>query len=89
LGRCAYCDRKSFKGWLRCKAHTMYNRLMCALWGEKNKEHVAKYVIERRNHWLSLGKCICSAHRPLAVGRRRCRTCITRHSKSLDKDFRI
>lgn len=52
-GLCSYCHRRSFRGWVRCRLHTMYNRAVCKLWNER-------YAKSRYQARKALGVCVHS-----------------------------
>lgn len=74
-GKCCWCNKKSFNGWLRCKIHTLYNRAKCAAWMERHPDHGHKQWIERKKKFLANGLCVCKAHNRLPPGFRRCDSC--------------
>lgn len=75
-GKCCYCNKKSYKGYLRCKTHTEYNRANCKKWYQANKERNAQYTIEFKLSYLSQNKCPqCPEHRSLKAGYTRCQVC--------------
>jgi len=77
-GKCCYCDRKSFNGWLRCRAHREYNRQQCASWMADHPDH-GKQAWAKRKALQDLGLCLyCREHRPMATGRRKCDPCLAR-----------
>lgn len=74
-GLCISCDRTSFKGWLRCKFHTLLNRKRCAAW---MKEHPGYYRIElaRKQELVRNGQCPkCASHRKVSPGHVVCWFC--------------
>lgn len=78
-GKCCYCDKKSYNGWLRCKEHTKYNRIKCKAWYIANKDHKAAYDLERKLSYLAQGKCYeCPEKRSLQKGYTRCQACRSR-----------
>lgn len=79
-GKCCYCDKKSYNGWLRCKEHTKYNREKCKDWQAANKDYCAQYTIERKLSYLAQNKCPkCPEHRSLKAGYTRCQVCRDKH----------
>jgi hypothetical protein len=76
-GLCIRCDRKSFRGFLRCKLHTLLNRAQCKAWGKLHPEH-AKVAWEKKKDLLAAGLCVCPAHNKLPPGFRRCNDCRAR-----------
>lgn len=51
-GKCCYCNKKSFNGFLRCKTHTEYNKTICNKWILKNKEYKKIYGLSyRQENW--------------------------------------
>lgn len=78
---CCYCDRRSFKGWLRCKTHTLVNRVKCLRWNRLHPEH-GREAWEKRKKLLALGICICRAHRTIPAGFRRCEECRARGARN-------
>lgn len=75
-GKCSYCDKKSYNGWIRCKTHALYNREKCKQWYKVNKEYYKMYNLGRKAEWLSQSKCPqCKEHRSLTEGYARCSVC--------------
>jgi len=78
-GLCISCDRKSFKGWLRCKIHTAYNRKKCLAWTHAHPEH-AQEAWRKKQTLRAAGFCPqCPQHRKLKNGAGRCWVCSTRN----------
>lgn len=77
---CISCDRKSFRGWLRCRLHTELNRIKCSAWYRANKERESLKDKQSKDAWTAQGKCFqCPEHRPISVrSTRRCATCLDR-----------
>ena len=79
-GKCCYCHRKSFKGWLRCKTHTIINKKKCEAWGKKHPTHGHDSFIQRHSTFTDNGLCIsCKPHRKVHKGFKRCWTCLKRN----------
>lgn len=75
--KCILCDRKPMKTWLRCRLHTKINRNRCAIWGSQHPDYAHKQWLKRKKY-IDVGLCVCRAHNPLPVGKRRCDPCRTR-----------
>lgn len=77
-GRCCFCHLKSFKGFLRCKKHTLENRERCKAWARLHPyRHREEW--ERRKRWTAMGLCLaCPTHSPVIPGRTRCADCTER-----------
>lgn len=79
-GKCCYCDKHSFNGWLRCKLHTEINREKCKRWMAANKERHAQQSKLRKQFWRSQGRChICAPHNKLDGNFLVCSPCRVRH----------
>lgn len=77
-GLCCYCHRKSYKGWLRCKFHTLENREKCLRWIEEHPEHYHEAWMKKKK-LMEAGFCpTCKEHRPLPTGFKRCDPCRAR-----------
>lgn len=75
-GVCCYCDRKSYKGWLRCLKHTKYNRKVCLEWKARHPGLDHKKHLERQATYTDKGRCpSCKPHRKLYASHRRCWIC--------------
>jgi hypothetical protein len=74
IGRCTYCNRLSFRGFLRCKLHTEYNRTKVAAWHAAHPDYKVKQWAEKKK-LIEQGICPCAARRPLTDGYRRCGPC--------------
>jgi hypothetical protein len=71
-GLCCYCHRKSFRGYIRCRIHTIYNRAQCKAWS-------AKFSQIRYNYRKRMGWCPASPnHSKPTNGHTYCDECITR-----------
>jgi hypothetical protein len=69
-GLCSYCHRKSFKGYVRCRLHTLYNRKKCKVWMAKNGK-------ERYEYRKLVGVCVRSPqHGVAAKGHVYCQLCL-------------
>lgn len=81
LGKCCYCNRKSWKGLLRCKTHREISRERSRVWwSRKTPEFKYQWWKSRRQKWLLLGKCSqCYEHNDLTDGFNRCEQCRTKH----------
>lgn len=85
---CCYCDRKSFRGWLRCRAHTIINRAKILAWMAKHPTHSHDQWVERRK-LADQGLCpACKPHRALTNGYRRCDVCRARSEASKARNAR-
>lgn len=82
-GSCSYCHRKSYKGFVRCKAHTIYNRTNCKSWVRNNKEYCLKRTMEFRERFYAINKCPqCPEHNStLGTGFKRCIPCRSKKAK--------
>jgi hypothetical protein len=91
-GLCCYCNRKSYKGYLRCKPCTIKNRIKCHDWFLKHPEH-SKEAWEKKKLIRDSGFCPgCPQHRPLLAPSKRCVTCHQRrylyeHKVKTDKNM--
>jgi hypothetical protein len=81
-GKCCFCDHKSFKGWLRCRAHTKINRARCKAWIKLHPEHNKEVLVKRKQLVASGLCCSCKEHRKLDGQFKRCWICRTRHALS-------
>lgn len=82
MGRCCYCDRKNWKGMLRCKTHREINRKECREWVRLHPDRSFQVWKERQQKWLLLGKCcMCYEHNNLEPGFRRCKPCRTKNQE--------
>lgn len=76
---CCYCHRKSYKGFLRCKTHTMENRVRVKEWHKNHPEYIKNQYI-RLCQLRDSGFCpTCPEHRPLESDYKRCDVCRERH----------
>ena len=76
MGKCAYCHRKSFKGWLRCRTHAAANRENCRKWSLANPEWSAIQWKKRLGAYGKNGLCMyCKEHRPAVPGNLKCQPC--------------
>jgi hypothetical protein len=83
-GKCCYCDKKSYNGWLRCREHTKSNRAKCRAWYMENKAYRAEYSVQHKLSYLAQGKCPqCPEHRSLQNGYTRCQTCRCKNRNKL------
>lgn len=86
-GICCYCHRKSYKGYVRCKTHTIENRIRCKRWIKDHPEHQIQQRIKTMQ-LLDSGFCRCRAHNPLPEGYRRCLDCRIRHRQYNSKEYK-
>jgi hypothetical protein len=78
-GKCCFCGRKSFNGWLRCRKHTMINRERCRAW---MKLHGHQVWLDVKAETLRTGLCQhCRNNRPVIPGTLGCLNCKRRHQE--------
>jgi hypothetical protein len=74
-GLCISCDRKSFRGWLRCRLHREINRLRIQAWIKAHPEYYREQW-KLQKQLRDGGLCpSCHEHRPLSDGYLRCKPC--------------
>lgn len=83
---CINCNNKSYKEQLRCSKHRKVIGEYCKAWHIKNKNHVDKYTITRKQYWRKQGLCFkCPEHRQLTNGFLNCQECRTKHQNHKKK----
>ena len=71
-GRCCYCHRKSYKGFLRCRHHTIENRVKCRKW---TKKHGHQRYLDQKAVALKTGVCYKCRKYPVKPGTLKCDVC--------------
>jgi hypothetical protein len=75
-GTCAYCDNKSFRGFLRCRLHTLQNRAKVREWHEARPAYQKETWATRKAFYAAQGRCVyCKDHRPAVPGLLKCQPC--------------
>jgi hypothetical protein len=78
LGKCCWCNKKSWGGFLRCAHHREENRLRSKNWCLSHPEHEQKKRAQEKAY-IASGHCPkCKEHRQLPEGRTRCASCNAR-----------
>jgi hypothetical protein len=88
-GRCCYCDRKSYNGYIRCRSHTLSNREKCRAWGAAHPERGHEDYLLRLRFYAAHGLCLkCKDHNKAVAGTQTCQPCKDRR-RLLKADSRV